>query len=131
MNKKYKYDIIPYDPKLRERARYLRNHSTRAEIYLWKYLRNKQVFGYDFDRQKPIDHFIVDFYCKELHLAIEIDGDSHNEKWNTYDKYRDNRLNELGVNVIHFQNEDVKNDLRDVLLAIEETIKNLEKKDKQ
>ena len=69
---KYKYNIIPYDPKLKERARYLRNHSTQTEIVLWKYLRNKQMLGYDFDRQKPIDRYIVDFYCKKLRFAMEI-----------------------------------------------------------
>lgn len=94
---------------------------------LWNYLKQKQMMGYDFDRQKPIDRYIVDFYCKELRLAIEIDGDSHVEKWNSYDKRRDKRLRELGVNILHFQNEEVLNDVRDVLLTIEEMVKKLGK----
>jgi len=48
-----------------------------GEVTLWKHLKGKQMCGYDFDRQRPIDRFIVDFYCQELMLAIEIDGSSH------------------------------------------------------
>ncbi len=70
-------EIIPYNPKLKELARKLRNDSTFTEIILWNYLKKKQMRGFDFDRQKPIDNYIVDFYCKDLKLAIEIDGESH------------------------------------------------------
>ena len=73
-----KRKIIPYNPVLKEIARTLRNNSTLGEILLWKKLRNKQMLGFDFYRQKPIDQFIVDLYCIELQLAIEIDGGSHN-----------------------------------------------------
>lgn len=72
-----KKKIIPYNPKLKGYARELRNSSTFAEIVLWGYLKGKQMRGYDFDRQRPIDNYIVDFYCKDLQLAIEIDGESH------------------------------------------------------
>jgi very-short-patch-repair endonuclease len=58
-------------------ARELRRNMTLSEVLLWKELKNKSVLGYDFDRQRPIGNFIVDFYCKELALAIEIDGDTH------------------------------------------------------
>ena len=58
-----KTNIIPYNPKLKEIARTLRKNSTLGEILLWKRLRNKQMLGYDFHRQKPIDEFVVDFYC--------------------------------------------------------------------
>lgn len=50
---------------------------TFGEVLLWQELRNKQFMGYDFDRQRPIGNYIVDFYCKDLFLAIEIDGLSH------------------------------------------------------
>jgi len=70
-------EIIPYNHKLKELARKLRNDSTLSEIMLWNYLNGKQMLGYDFDRQRPIDNYIVDFYCKDLKLAIEIDGESH------------------------------------------------------
>ncbi|MBU2542935.1 DUF559 domain-containing protein [Patescibacteria group bacterium] len=56
--------IFPYDPKLKELARELRNDSTIAEILLWKYLRGGQLKGYDFHRQKPLYHFIVDFFSR-------------------------------------------------------------------
>ena len=69
--------IIPYNPKLKEYARYLRNNSTRSEIRLWHELKGKQRLGYDFHRQKPLLHFIADFYCYELKLVIELDGYTH------------------------------------------------------
>ena len=72
-----KRKIIPYNPKLKAFARNLRNDSTYTEILLWNYLKGKQMRGFDFDRQRPIDNFIVDFYCKDLQLAIEVDGESH------------------------------------------------------
>ncbi len=72
-----KRKIIPYNPKLKELARQLRNNSTKSEIILWLKLKGKQVYGYDFHRQKPIDNFILDFFCNELTLAIEVDGYSH------------------------------------------------------
>lgn len=64
--------IIPYNPALKEKARELRNNSTKTEILLWLNLKGKQMRGYDFHRQKPIDNYIVDFFCNELMLAIEI-----------------------------------------------------------
>jgi very-short-patch-repair endonuclease len=69
--------ILPYDPNLKKLARHLRNKSTMSEVLLWRCLKGKQILGYDFDRQRPIDRYIVDFYCKELRLAIEIDGSTH------------------------------------------------------
>jgi very-short-patch-repair endonuclease len=69
--------IIPYNPKLKPLAKQLRHNMTVAEVLLWNRLKGKQMRGYDFDRQRPIDEYIVDFYCKDLMLAIEIDGASH------------------------------------------------------
>jgi len=69
--------IIPYNPKLKERARELRKKMTLAETLLWKRLKGKQLCGYDFDRQRPIGRRIVDFYCKELKLAVDVDGSVH------------------------------------------------------
>jgi len=74
MNKR---KLIPYNPKLKQLARKLRNKSTKSEVLLWNYLKGKQIKGFDFHRQKPIGNYIVDFYCSELLLAIEIDGESH------------------------------------------------------
>ena len=72
-----KRNIIPYNPKLKELARQLRNNSTKSEIFLWLKLKGKQIYGYNFHRQKPIDDYILDFFCYELMLGIEIDGYSH------------------------------------------------------
>ncbi len=69
--------IIPYNPRLKELARQLRNNSTKAEVFLWQKIKRKQYYGYDFHRQKPIDNFILDFFCHELMLGIEVDGYSH------------------------------------------------------
>ncbi len=93
-----KTKIIPYNPLLKERARQLRQNMTPGEITLWKHLKGKQMCGYDFDRQRPIDQFIVDFYCKKLMLAIEIDGFSHDSKEaQEHDLERQARLESLGV----------------------------------
>ena len=70
---KMKNKIIPYNPKLKDLARKLRKESTLSETLLWKQIKNKSL-GVEFHRQVPLDNFIVDFYCHELMLAIEIDG---------------------------------------------------------
>jgi very-short-patch-repair endonuclease len=113
--------IIPYNPKLKEYARKLRNNSTFTEILMWDYLKGKQMRGFDFDRQRPIDNYIVDFYCKDLQLAIEIDGESHYGNPER-DKKKDNRLNELGVTVLRFDDLDVRYKLDRVLQSIEKWI---------
>jgi len=72
---------IPYNKKLNEFSRKLRNNSTLSEVLLWDYLRAGKIKGFKFNRQKPLLNYIVDFYCKELMLVIEIDGDSHDNKY--------------------------------------------------
>ena len=119
-------EIIPYDPKLKELARKLRNDSTFTEILLWNYLKKRQMRDYDFDRQKPIDNYIVDFYCKALKLAIEIDGESHYGK-EKKDAGRDKRLKQLGITVLRFDDLDVRYKLEKVIEKIENWIdKNVE-----
>ena len=94
---------IYYNPKLKELARQLRNNSTKSEIRLWTYLRRKQMHGYDFHRQKPIDNYIVDFFCNKLQLAIECDGYSH-EIIEVHEKdiIKTKRLNQLKIHVLIF-----------------------------
>jgi len=72
--------IIPYNPKLKEVARKLRKQGILSEVLLWNELKGKKL-GYDFHRQKPINDYVVDFYCAELDLVIEIDGDWHSDKF--------------------------------------------------
>ncbi|MCF6157693.1 MAG: endonuclease domain-containing protein [wastewater metagenome] len=114
--------ILPYSPKLKEVARRLRKSGTLSEVLLWRYLKGKQVLGYDFDRQKPIDNYIVDFFCNELMLAIEIDGVSHENKGEE-DRIRQSRLESLGVRFLRFYDSDVKGNIQGVVTTIEEWIK--------
>jgi very-short-patch-repair endonuclease len=113
--------IIPYNPKLKEYARKLRKDSTFTEIMLWNYLKGKQIRGYDFDRQRPIDNYIVDFYCKDLQLAIEVDGESHYGN-KERDSRKDRRLNHLGVTVLRFDDTDIRYELEKVIEKIEKWI---------
>ena len=68
---------IHYKKHLKVFAKELRNNSTKSEIKLWKYLKGKQMMGYDFHRQKPIDEYIADFFCHKLKLVIELDRFTH------------------------------------------------------
>ncbi|MDF0716266.1 endonuclease domain-containing protein [Muricauda sp. 334s03] len=115
--------IIKYNPKLKELARELRRNATKAEIRLWQKLKRDQMHGYDFHRQKPIDEYIVDFFCNKLRLAIEVDGYSHQleETWKK-DVIKAKRLNELGIQVLRFSDGQVLNDMDNVLRVIEEYI---------
>lgn len=116
--------IIPYNPKLKELAKKLRKNMTLGEILLWNELKQKKMLGYDFDRQRPIDNFIVDFYCKDLQLAIEVDGDSHNfDEVFEKDELRQHRLETLGVKFLRFDDVEVKKDMNNVLRVIEGWIK--------
>ena len=115
MPNKTKY---PYNPKLKERARYLRNNSTLAEVLLWKQLRNKQMMGYDFDRQKPIDNFIIDFFCDKLKLAIEIDGASHFDNTEK-DQDRQKKLEQFGIKFLRISDLEVKKNIQNVLHTIQ------------
>ena len=109
---------MPYNPRLLERAKELRRHMTPAESKLWfEYL---QGFKYPVLRQKPIDNYIVDFYCSKLRLAIEIDGDSHyTEEGKTYDEERTIILESYGLTVLRFSNIAVQDNLEDVCHEID------------
>lgn len=118
-----RYQFIPYNPKLKELARQLRKNMTRGEVILWQRLKCKQLRGYDFDRQRPIDQFIVDFYCKQLMLAIEIDGSSHDsQQAQQRDRQRQSRLESLGVRFLRFRESEVRNNTDAVVDAIESWI---------
>ena len=111
-----KNKIIPYRKDLKAKARELRKNSTLSEILLWKEIKNKQILGYEFHRQVPMLDFITDFYCHELMLAIEIDGDSHgNERAEKYDALRQEKLEKEGVRFLRFDDLDVKQQIGWVL----------------
>jgi len=115
---------IKYNPKLRERAQELRKNATFTERILWKYLKQRQLRGYQFMRQKPIDNYIVDFYCSKLNLVIEIDGITHNGK-QEYDKSRELKLKALGFKVLRFDGHYILNNITDVLEIISNEIDKL------
>jgi very-short-patch-repair endonuclease len=97
--------FLPYNPQLVARAKEMRKNPTIAERKLWGYLRN---FPVKFWRQRPIDNFIVDFYCPKLKLVIEVDGDSHfTESDLVYDEERTRVLEGYGLRVIRFNNDEV------------------------
>ena len=113
-----KHKIIPYKPYLKALAKQLRQNSTLSEVLLWNELKNRKLLSLDFDRQKPLDSYIVDFYCKELMLAIEIDGDSHDYNFEE-DTVRQQTLESLGINFLRFDDLEVKRNMLNVLRAIE------------
>lgn len=117
--------IIPYNPKLKVLARQLRKQGVLSEVLLWKAIKGKAVRGYEFHRQVPLDEFIVDFYCHELRLAIEIDGSSHDHRMKD-DEARQKRLESLGVRFVRFRDKQVKQNIGEVLACLHEFIIELE-----
>ena len=112
---------VCYNPKLKEFARKLRKSSTLSEVLLWQHLKNKQMMGFDFHRQKPIDEYIVDFFCSKLNLIIEIDGETHRDKF-IQDSGRQKRLESLNFYFLRFADIDIKHNIEGVLLSIKEWI---------
>ena len=114
--------IIHYNPKLKALAAQLRSRGTKSEILLWNQLKGGQLNGLRFIRQKPIGDFIVDFYCKEVGLVIELDGLSHqcNEVMDL-DERKQSYLESIGLKVIRFEDEEVIRDIRNVMRVIEYT----------
>lgn len=93
-----------------------------SEALLWQYLKGKKLNGYQFMRQKPIGNYIVDFYCSRLKLVIEIDGESHDGRFDS-DMERQRFLESMGLTVLRFNDMDVKKDIGNVLMAIEGWVK--------
>ena len=103
---------------MRERRRELRKSSTEAEDILWFELRSSKL-GVKFKRQHSIGGYIVDFYCSAFKLVVELDGEIHNTtKSREYDQIRDNFLNELGLKVLRFKNEEVEKNTEQILEKI-------------
>jgi len=101
----------------KEKALQMRKEPTKAEAFLWALLRKRQLCEMKFRRQQIIAGFIVDFYCVDSNLVIEVDGDIH-EKQKAYDKARDRQLLDVGLKVLHFTNEDVLINTKQVLKEI-------------
>jgi very-short-patch-repair endonuclease len=118
--------IVKYKPYLKQLSRDLRNNSTLSEVLLWNKLKKKQMRGYTFLRQKPVDNFILDFYCKELKLALEIDGSSHIGKEEA-DLIRQKKIESFGISFLRFSDLEVKKHINGVLRSISKFIDEFEK----
>ena len=113
---------LKYLEQLRTPSKINRNNPTKAESKIWyEFLKNRPE-NYKFTRQKPLNRFILDFYCSKLLLIIEIDGGYHIKKQN-YDKERDKYLSCLNIETIRFENEEILNNLEKVKNNIIKTIK--------
>ncbi|HBC72361.1 hypothetical protein A2379_03075 [Candidatus Amesbacteria bacterium RIFOXYB1_FULL_47_13] len=108
--------------RMKWRRRDLRKRSTAYEHLLWEELRNIKL-GMKFKRQYSVMNFVVDFYCHNAKLAVEIDGGVHNTPSSIqYDKYRTEYLRTLGIKEIRFNNADLLNNLSEVLLKISQNL---------
>jgi very-short-patch-repair endonuclease len=112
---------LPYNPHLKKLLRDKRKAGILSEILFWKQVRAKTFHDIDFDRQRIIGNYIVDFYVKTLGLIIEIDGWSHDTK-EAYDEGRQKYLESLGLNIFRITDFDVRNNLRIVMRDLENFI---------
>jgi very-short-patch-repair endonuclease len=118
--------MLLYNKNLKNCSRDLRQNMTDAERRLWSAIRMKQLNGYRFYRQKVIRNFIVDFYCHEAHIVLEVDGGQHyTEEGQEKDKRRDRHLNNLGIKVLRFSDTDV---LTNISGVVENILENMENK---
>jgi len=119
-----KRHILPYNKSRKPFAKKLRGEMTFSEVKLWNELKRGRMLGYDFDRQRCIGNSIVDFYCKDLHLAIEVDGLTHgSQEALLRDQFRQEELEKCGVCVLRFDAllviSDVQAALKEVAAWIE------------
>jgi very-short-patch-repair endonuclease len=101
-----------------EFARELRHHQTDAERKLWGRMRNRQIDGWKFRRQVPYGPYVLDFFCFEADLVIEVDGGQHAEERAAQDRERTQYLEDQGLHVIRFWNCDVLQEIDSVIEAI-------------
>lgn len=116
---KKSYRDLPYNGALIARARQLRKAGYLTEVLLWKELRKKKFLNLDFDRQRVIGNYIVDFFCAARGVVIEVDGLSHYGR-ELYDQRRDRYLQSLGLTVIHIRASDVRHALPRVMKYLRE-----------
>ena len=111
-----------YNKKLIPLARANRNAGNLAEALLWRELKQNNL-GVSFVRQQTIGNYVADFYCREKKLVVEIDGSSHDNKYE-HDKVRDEYMKKLGMRVLRVSDKDVKHDMENVLIWIKHNINN-------
>jgi very-short-patch-repair endonuclease len=111
--------MLNYNKGLKEHSRELRSNMTDAEKLLWTRIRGKQMKGYQFYRQRIISNYIVDFYCPNAGLVIELDGGQHyNDEGREKDMVRDNYMGNLGIRVVRFSDREIFEKLDAVLERI-------------
>jgi len=111
------------DPTLKNRRRELRKNQTDVEKAFWAHVRNRQFHGIKFFRQYSVDPYILDFYCPDKKLAVELDGGQHNQPENRdYDTVRSEYLNNLGIEVLRFWNNEVLLDIKSALAIVKERV---------
>ncbi|WP_233263321.1 endonuclease domain-containing protein [Caedibacter taeniospiralis] len=114
----YPWARLPHNAKLKQFARELRKAGNLSEVLLWQQLKSRKLLNLKFDRQTIIGNYIVDFYCYELGVVIEIDGCTHDFK-TVYDTRRDGYLQQHGLMVIHLLDRDVKQSLSAAVAYLE------------
>ena len=112
--------LVPYNKHLKSLARELRKKPTPAEKALWPHIRRKSL-GVEFHRQVPLLLYIIDFYCHEIGLAIELDGSIHNQQF-IEDASRQGELEQKGVHFLRFTNEQVLSEIDEVLIVITKVV---------
>jgi very-short-patch-repair endonuclease len=123
---KYNYSKLPKNPRLKTKAKELRQAGVLSEVLFWLAFKDKKLLGYDIDRQVIIGNYIVDFFIPELGLVFEIDGDSHNDK-GEYDIRREEFLKSLHLEIVHFEDIAVKKAMDGVVGQVMLSIQNREK----
>jgi very-short-patch-repair endonuclease len=112
-------------PELFKIAGDLRHSMTSAERLLWHHIRNRQILGFKFRRQHPFNEIILDFFCYDPKLSIEVDGEIHNESYQKErDSERTNILKKFGITELRVSNWEVENEIEKVLDKIKEYLKN-------
>ncbi len=107
---------------LKQTRRVLRNNATPQEVILWSRLKNSNL-GYKFRRQQSLGNYIVDFYCKERKLIVEIDGSQHDDRdAKIYDVSRSNYFKSFGFNVLRFWNNEINTNIQGIVMMIEEEL---------
>lgn len=114
-------ETLPFNPSLKSRARALRKAGVLSEVIFWLQVHKEKFHKIDFDRQRIIGNYIVDFYIIQLSLIVEIDGTSHNEK-EAYDEKRESYSISLGLNIYKISDIRVKHDLVNVMVELEKYI---------
>ena len=102
-------------------ARKLRLSMTKTELLLWEKLKGKQLNGFRFRKQHPVYRYVLDFYCAEARLAIEIDGEVHSGK-EDYDEFRDGVLKSLSIETLRIQSSEIEDNIEAVLNRIKDKL---------